>query len=138
MRFSRFSTGDSCMFIIRGTEGPKTSASSNPMDFFGSIIFRAVAKFTAVVDFPTPPLPEAIRKICLTPFIRFRFGRPRAMTSLCLASRCSCLVLVESIIVLCWNKQKTGIIMCVSMGEFVYAVTAAEGVMLSLFTSNEQ
>jgi len=25
-----------------------------------------------------------------------------------------------------------------SMGEFVYAVTAAEGVILSLFTSNEQ
>jgi len=24
------------------------------------------------------------------------------------------------------------------MGEFVYAVTAAEGVILSLFTSNEQ
>jgi len=27
--------------------------------------------------------------------------------------------------------------MLIKMGEFVYAVTAAEGVILSLFTSNE-
>lgn len=81
-------------------DGPKTSASNNPIDFFGSIIFKAVAKFTAVVDFPTPPLPEATSKICLTPFICFRLGSPRAMISFCLASIVSCLFLVASVVVL--------------------------------------
>lgn len=86
-------------------DGPKTSASSNPIDFLGSISFKAVAKFTAVVDFPTPPLPEATNKICLTPFIRFRLGSPRAMISFCLASMFSCLVLAGSIVVLYWKHE---------------------------------
>ena len=35
----------------------------------------------AVVDFPTPPLPEATSKTCLTPFIGFFLGSPRAIIS---------------------------------------------------------
>ena len=40
----------------------------------------------AVVDFPTPPFPEATSIICLTPVIGFCFGNPRAMSCACLSS----------------------------------------------------
>ena len=40
----------------------------------------------AVVDFPTPPFPEATSIICLTPVIGFCFGSPRAMSCACLSS----------------------------------------------------
>ena len=39
----------------------------------------------AVVDFPTPPFPEATTMTCLTPGIGFCLGRPRAMCCFCLS-----------------------------------------------------
>ena len=56
----------SARFIRIGTDGPKTSASSKPTRRFSA---RAVAhaRFTAVVDLPTPPLPDATAMIRWTP-----------------------------------------------------------------------
>ena len=87
--FFSFNSGELSKSIIKGIDGPKTSASNNPTDLFGSLIFKATAKFTEVVDFPTPPFPEATIKICFTPSIDFFFGRPRASTSLRRFSRSS-------------------------------------------------
>lgn len=44
----------------------------------------------AVVDFPTPPLPEATTMTCLTPAMGFCLGRPLAMCCFCLS--CSTLL----------------------------------------------
>ena len=42
------------------------SASSNPVA--DPACARATARFTLTVDFPTPPLPEAMAMLCLIPF----------------------------------------------------------------------
>src|SRR5438046_2453089 len=41
------------------------SASSNPTE--APLLRRAAARFTATVDLPTPPLPDATAIVCLTP-----------------------------------------------------------------------
>jgi hypothetical protein len=41
-----------------GTENPCTSASTMPTD--SPLAAREAARLTVTVDFPTPPLPEAI------------------------------------------------------------------------------
>ena len=48
-----------------GREGPYTSASSRPTRAPSAA--RASARFTAVVDLPTPPLPEATARMFFTP-----------------------------------------------------------------------
>ena len=55
---------------IVGTEGPEISASIKPT--FAPSSAKATAKLTEVVDFPTPPLPEAIA------IMFFTFGRTGA------------------------------------------------------------
>ena len=53
------------------------SASSNPTD--APLLRRAAARFTATVDLPTPPLPDATAIVCLTPGrISDGFGRMNA------------------------------------------------------------
>src|SRR5437867_12103145 len=56
------------MPIIIGTLGPYMSASINPTR--APCLTRAHARFTATVDFPTPPLPLLIAMVCLTVGIR--------------------------------------------------------------------
>jgi hypothetical protein len=50
-------------FINNGIDGPKISASSRAT--FNPHFADAIARFTAVVDFPTPPFPEATAMMCL-------------------------------------------------------------------------
>jgi hypothetical protein len=67
MFFSPIFLTDGCSpstLNIVGTEGPEISASINPT--FAPNSANATARFTAVVDFPTPPLPEAIAMMFLT------------------------------------------------------------------------
>jgi len=51
---------------IIGMLGPYISASTNAT--FAPVFANAIAKLTATVDFPTPPLPEATAIIFLIPF----------------------------------------------------------------------
>ena len=57
----------------------------------------------AVVDLPTPPLPEATTTTCLTPCIDFLLGSPRAMRSFWCSSNDGLFSLVPLRI----QKQKT-------------------------------
>ena len=50
-------------FINNGIDGPKISASNRAT--FNPHFAEAMARFTAVVDFPTPPFPEATAMMCL-------------------------------------------------------------------------
>src|SRR5882724_7128131 len=59
--------GRSVVPSITGTLGPYTSASSRPTD--APIRWSAMAKFTATVVLPTPPLPLATAIKFLTPEI---------------------------------------------------------------------
>src|SRR5207247_8806393 len=53
------------------------SASSKPTE--APLLRRAAARFTATVDLPTPPLPDATAIVCLTPGrISDGFGRMNA------------------------------------------------------------
>jgi hypothetical protein len=49
---------------ILGIEGPKISASISPT--LAPLLLKASARFAATVDFPTPPLPEAMATILCT------------------------------------------------------------------------
>jgi hypothetical protein len=49
---------------MMGMEGPEISASINPT--FAPALASATAKLLAVVDLPTPPLPDAIAIIFFT------------------------------------------------------------------------
>ena len=51
---------------IIGKDGPYISKSSKPTEYLFSL--RAKAIFAAIVDLPTPPLPEAIAMIFLILF----------------------------------------------------------------------
>ena len=52
--------GGSVIPSILGMENPQTSASITATSF--SRFARATARFVVTEDFPTPPLPEAIRR----------------------------------------------------------------------------
>ena len=60
-------SGCSLMPKTTGSDGPYISKSSNPT--FRSRSLKDNAKFTATVDFPTPPLPLEIAMICFIPDI---------------------------------------------------------------------
>ena len=57
-------TGSPVMPSMRGMEGPKMSASNRAV--LRPICDSAMARLVAVVDLPTPPLPEATAMIALT------------------------------------------------------------------------
>uniref|UniRef100_W8C0A8 Uncharacterized protein n=1 Tax=Ceratitis capitata TaxID=7213 RepID=W8C0A8_CERCA len=86
MKFCSSTKGSSCIFIISGIDGPKISASNNPTRF--PILARLTARFTATVDFPTPPFPEATTTISVTPGKGARLGKPRAISSCCFGVGC--------------------------------------------------
>ena len=65
--FSSSIFGCSVVPSITGTFGPYTSASSSPTD--APIFFSAIARFTAIVVLPTPPLPLATAIRFFTPSI---------------------------------------------------------------------
>src|SRR5450432_3907364 len=65
IRFSPSTRGCKLVFIISGTLGPYTSASSRPVRW--PILASATARFTATVVLPTPPLPEPTATMFLTP-----------------------------------------------------------------------
>ena len=67
--FSVPSSGRVVMPSMRGCDGPKTSASNNPT--FNPSLDKATARLTEVVDFPTPPLPEATATTALMLGTRF-------------------------------------------------------------------
>nr|AFK40152.1 unknown [Lotus japonicus] len=70
---SRVASGFVLIFIMMGILGPYTSASSKPT-FSWHLLASATAKLTAVVDLPTPPLPEATAIVSFTPSIRRCFA----------------------------------------------------------------
>ena len=71
---SRVTSGGPFKFIILGILGPNKSASSNPTESPFNDSPRAI--LTDVVDFPTPPLPDATAITCLTPGIGSLGGSP--------------------------------------------------------------
>ena len=67
-----------------GMLGPKISASRRDIQEEELIFDRARDKLTAVVDFPTPPFPDATSMTFFTPSIVFLLGNPLAINSVCL------------------------------------------------------
>src|SRR4029077_9099051 len=65
IRLSPSTLGCALMPSIRGTLGPYTSASSNPTLY--PSLDNPIARLTASVVFPTPPLPEPTAMIAPTP-----------------------------------------------------------------------
>ena len=64
--FTLTKSGNLFIPSIKGIDGPYISASINPT--LAPCFAKAAARFTATVDFPTPPLPDAIAPVFLTPF----------------------------------------------------------------------
>src|SRR5216110_3485400 len=58
-------SGTTRELVMVGTDGPRMSASSSPTS--APAMRSAAARFTATVDLPTPPLPDATAIVCLTP-----------------------------------------------------------------------
>lgn len=73
-------SGVSLRFIISGTVGPNMSASSIPTDLPSSD--NEMARLTAVVVLPTPPLPDATTIMLPTSLSCFRCGNERAISSI--------------------------------------------------------
>jgi hypothetical protein len=69
-----------CVPIMRGTFGPVMSASSRPTRAPSRA--RLTARFTATVDLPTPPLPDATAIVFRTPGMRSAAGPPKVRFTL--------------------------------------------------------
>ena len=75
--------------VIVGSEGPKTSASKIPT--LAPIIRSVYARFTDVVDFPTPPLHEDTAMMCLTPL------RPSTASGMSLVTGCAVMLTLHDL-----------------------------------------